>query len=1407
MIRCAPRGRIYYMPDGPRSPDVSAPKPLGTPESSKAPNVLKPIEAVSPLSPVDSKALKDVGAHPLIMAESPVEHAIAESKNVSPEDLSYADQVAKRVAELGGGEVKVYKPGEEIPSQGVRESVREITTMRGMAGYRRGGNGDGNEPPGEPPPNTPEGPRGRGPENVGSPEFEERGRQIAEKIILMETGMSYEVRYNETNGPILDQLYKDLQEYVDITRVVRNERDPLDVWIRDNTGKAIDYRGNRKKGITAGAGETENEAPEGPVRVENLPARSMEDLMTAYVDFLTPPDQIPVIEREIGVYLNEARRLGLLTGVDNVLNSILREDVLPRNPHVGTTIGQRLQYEVQPAFRSAFIAQRSGEEPEIAVDLARLAGKWNMSDWTEEGNPVLIRARTILERFLADEPLPTPIEGEWRLGENQNGAGRQTFYEAVRNYPKMYYIFARTPEQFQIAKRSFLQALKNGAVGDDPEKLLPHMQAFTEVFGTRGQEMIVAGTVSPDFMKDERHELEGRAYGEGAEHSAETYNPQQFHNFMMALALNGGPERFIRMIRSGSGPTGEGQVGHFAWQFDYNPMIWLWYNSGGSRGQIGNDYQTQKYLRGVIQDMVIEAGMGVRLKDYDPTKNKPEPEDLVEIKNYEKGIAEALKANQERIGVPQSVKDFKDLYEGFDTGDAHIQNYEEYVVRRGVDPAKLPSRLQVSVALGKAQKEFRRIRQEVRDGRVLPAGETIMDQLEDVDRGVYKEAYDEAKANFETALMLTGITGEKVRRGGGVLFVDRNEHVQSYRKKMTRHEARLRDEDYADLLPMHTVNEGSTFRPKPSLKRKKVSELTKEEREVFDKKIKDMSRADKKTRLLKKKRGQWSDSEWLGWMLATIRKGADIKFFTEEEQRFYRGEGTIDEEGKFVVNRLGVAARFNNKDREDVVDVIPEDLAKRLGQYAVTRAKVECANTSESVRGQRVFDYLTKALDEFDKDGYEAKLVFPKILFDAEGNVTGVSQTETETITFQQAIDHIYSRSTNHTYWFYQLNNRQPLLNPKLIAEAKLVRAGLKQPDEVDQLSALLFNVDPTLRGMKRLHQSEMHDETNAVAAAVEQSFMDSCLIQRMLYKRFLPTDDNRNKIRMGYTHEDFGGFMRFVGPFVPFVASHSKRFDRRYLSQLYNTPMYVPSMAQAWAKEGVMGAVEMFSDGMGELADQRLAGQFAITKFIDEIKYGWMLNQAFLGYTNERGENIEGLLEKPTNSAEEINSMEHAIKEYLDNRATMPTDAEEKLLKAYIKSFGRLERVMKIMRVMYSDVRNSQGTTLKTRYDTDDHGQLVVKSQDIFLEDGSFNPAIDWEKSGPFNSEVNYDANTGSSRHILAQFFESYIKWLVSTEDGGGVKAYPNEAHLYSFLMQPTSLDATGKTTRWEWIFGKMCR
>lgn len=1234
-------------------------------------------------------------------------------------DLTPEELAERRAAEQAEEQEAGAQAAEGIEAEGEDERVvggefREVEPAEGERAIVQagaGGEGEGGEPP-EIPPTTEAIPS---PEEPRSPEWLtslERGRVIVKEILRYETEMPYEERYNAENGPKLNQLYKDLEAYVEAVAAARNERDSWDPFIRDNDGRVIDLKPREQADQQLQPATPDTQAP--PEDFTGIPR--INEIPSLY-DPATPSEQLPEIRDQLQRYLKEAKRLGLLEAVDNILGN-LRGEIQGDIPftQARAVIAQSFQEAAEVA--ETVFASRRGDP---AVE--RLNGFWTV---------YLDSARRRFGLALAGADQPDYLEGEFRFDQEQEAVeSKETYWRPAGSWPEYYEVTAVTSEQFVIAKDTFLQMIKGRGLGLAPDKLFAHLENFSKVLGREVVKQARAGNVTAEFAEELRQEFEGLSYIWGADYTSETYNPNSYNQFMMALALHEGPQRWVRLARSG-----QGDVGAFLWIFDYDRTLDLFYNSGGSRNQIGHNTVAQNYLQSEIRALLIKRGMGIRMKDYDSrggnlTADQPQlrlelAQELAGIQSElrrgkkfdqlserEQVVYNAFHANIGRIGIHQTEEEFKGLYEGFDDGDAHIVAFQRF---GDLDQKQLPASLRTSVAIGKVQTLLVGHEGKDRAGLVKEIDRLIRGgQLTQLHKKFWEAAYDRAQTNFDVAYQMVGASGEKVKRGGGVFLVDRNRHIEAYNQF----------------------------------------------RDVTDDQLTEAQR----------------NSKRMGRIMTELRTGAKKwNNLSEEDRQFYR---SFPDKGKFV-------------------DAVPTYLGQKFVQFAVNRCKIQYADDPADVRKTRVDEVRAAAIREFHTHGFSAKLVLPKILFDTEGNVIGTDGDNMEPVDFQTAVKSIYSRWTSHTYWGYQQENRHMLLDPRIFAAARRIRARLSRPDQEDPLATNLLVLDPTLRQVARQSEDQMPEGQSAMQAeimlmenAVEVSYQEHYEIERQLYSQFLPDDGNPLRMRVGYNREDFGGQSRFIIAMKPYIAAHPKRFARRFASEIARMPMEISSMPDIWGQEGVLGAIEMFADPIGDMdmAAQKVASQFAITKFVDQMRYGWMLFGALVGYVDsEKGIDMEGLYEKPTNNSDKLHQLQLELFKIRSENPNL--EVEDKLMYAMIDSFGRLDTVLKLMRVMQSSVRNAQG-------------HLLVEDKEVLVPDGNggfkFNPEIALEK--------RFSMFTGTSRHSQKIFFDNFIKWLTTEDSGKGVETYPGEKWWYKLLLEKTPLDPTGEKTRADWIFDKLGR
>lgn len=1258
--------------------------------------------------------------------------------------------------------------------------LRIMTGQDGEGDGRGGDGGGGNRERGR----GPEGPRG--PEGGMRPEWltnPERGRGLVEKIAYMETQLPYGVRWNEENGPILYALCDELIKFVDGIEENRYFRSSFSFEnahseVNPESGESFieaicrSYR-ERAERIAQQVSRETQAAPEDFINVESL-----DTLVQKYNSLATPIAEIPQIEEHLLKYFREAKRKGLLKGVDDTLNAIyLRylgrgisaadaRELLHQATEISATNNRPSGYiTAESAFR--------GKMGDLEVN-PRLFNVWR---------PYLQWAGARIESLLDGLPQVAYREGEWHFPvEQTHTAIKETHWRPYAGYPDYYEVSARTPDEFMVAKETFLQMLRNHALGYDPNELMTNLINFKKVMSRNATELAMQQESWPDgpdkmtteFAEELRQEFESEAFLWFIDYNIEHYNKDGAKQGEMAMAMHEGPKRWTRALRARNGI-----VGSYEYALDNDPLVEFAYNTQGSRGQLGHRSDVQNYMRKKIEEMMIERGMGVILKDYDSRdidvqsksdlrynrvlllegieallKRNNNNLDVLSDEDRELYIQtrKQLRENQERIGIHQSDEALRSLYEGMDKGeegfirgDAHLRNFWMY---RNLDEGQLPSNLRKSVALGGIQFAILNIRGQVKRGEViLKRNEELIDKLVDLrgiskqDREFYKQEYNKSKAAYEVAMQMQSATREKAIRGGGVFLIYKNPYVREYQKV----------------------------------------------READDQKLS-----------FQERKSRWDINQHRGWILDSIAKGKRVETFDEEEWRMYRD--------------------LPEKDKLNIVDNIPVHLAVKAVQATVNWIKIMYRDDSEIwdradlkrfvqakdekgnfrypnfravFRNAMVEETRNMAIDQIAADGYEAKFYYTNFMvtgFDvknkrvttrASGEAkpmmfrkpkgeegkeidpqTGkmiVTGTKEEHLDFDKAPNSYLALHTTDTYNAYQ-NNKMHVMVPAIVFEqARQIRDGKLRPEDADIRAGLLLTLDPGLCRVKSFPGEQMGIEYIVFDAAVEESYMDWVEIKKGLNEEFLSIDGNPEYMKMGYYTEDWGGDSRFSLMIENLIAKMPKRFDRRFAAALSITPMYASSMADNLGRKGVMGAVSMMDDKIKDISGQELLSQFGITKFINLMSNSLQLYFLLVGGTDPKtGLPHEGLLMKPTNNADKLTQ----LRDKFPFLSQLPNSENEGFY-ALLESFGRVWDVLKQIRTMYSEDRNAQGA-------------LDLRKTDVFLPDGRYNPAI------------NTDRNTGSSRHIAKMFWDGYVDWVLDSGPGGGQEAYKEVAYVYLILKQP---------------------
>lgn len=1315
---------------------------------------------------------------------------------------------------------------------------------------------------GPPPPSGGDGggdgtPGGRGPEGPRGPELEpspERGKWLVDEIVRLRTEFTYEERYkilDQEGRPYLPRLLQELQEHVDKLCAERNEADPFgphkaypkptqrltadQLLVPPEFPPLPEAMKEMNEFVSQFRAQYQLEGAEETQEVEGfpdepLPATSIADLRAQYNNPASA-EEFQAAQADLQVYFRQAQNRSLLEEVNAVLNSVYQEIVIATGRSISPSeIQETLDRRIARVRQSAQVEfqEKSLADPNIPIELSGVGDAY--IDW----------AARRLQRSLNNQPQLELREGEWMIPtpEQASRSSRETYWE-VGSYPKYYHISARTPEQFLIAKESFLQMIRSGSVGKSPTAIFEHVKNFIEVFGSEGGRQVREGNVTEDFMEENRLELEALLYVFVGNYSNEVYNPKQKKEAMMAMSLDEGPARWVALYRAG-----KGGIASFTHMFDVEAVMNIYNNPAGDRGEI--DIIAGHFLQDGIQEKVIERGMGIVLKDYDPRDEYFNSDDLgakiaaaadlERIKSHAGQLSErdqarlnAFTTNLKRLGLTKSDEEFKGLYEGFDKGDYHIKNYLRYKEdqeRFAEDQSKpedqrqyqrqypafadLPESIRKSIDLGRIQVQLQGFRQAIFEGRIKPGkDQKAIDLLSARDRQVYQAAYAEAAANFDVAFQMQGVLGEKARKGRGFLYVDRNPHLQYYYEVGDELRSKWVDKEKTKVMNIDTfsINEIEKIR----------DSLPQDNRRSFE----------------------------IGWILHKMRDGKDFNTFPKYWQDLYKN--------------------LSSEDKNDFVDNIPVYQAENWVNWGVFWTKMKYADKSAAFRRRKGREARATLIEEVRTKGYEAQLwddekgedgkpklmtfkrplgrIDPntgqftkfkngqvlgfnqvgeevKLSFNNQGEPIGLEFDQADQViiydkadpndrqlvnydninkntkaklvrgilveevvaTFQIAAQSsdFRNRYTDHTYWYYQGNNKDTILAPRIRQAAERIEDGESRPEDEDPLATQLLIVDPTLRRVRKFAKVQQSREVTLVAAAVLESFQDKQRTKHALHRAFMPKDGYVGRMRTGYDNEDWAGMDRFTMGFEEFAGQQPLRFARRGAAWIANVPFEHDAAGPRWGVHGVEGAVKVMADDIKRIAHQGIVGQFGLTKIFEVQDKAVEMFNHIAGYVDpQTGEWVFGLGEKPTDNNETMHEYAGAaIKGELLDSATVTIP----FLYKFKACFDRLQKVTHDMRVMYSATDNSAGA-------------INLEEVDVFdLEDGSFNTAIETDR------EIYLKNGTARNRQNAFLYGEEdwigFYDWLQDESPGGGADIYSREKYWNRYLAKEFKHYEGGKKT-----------
>lgn len=586
-------------------------------------------------------------------------------------------------------------------------------------------------PPEQPPP----------PIDRNSLEFEsspERGREIAREIVYWEA-IRASGRYNEVDWQRLKEVYTDQIVHIDALRKV-----------------SLDFRPYEGGGpLPPGPSEMQN------VNVDRLNGfRPISEWFEEYRSgAISDRDRFI---REVNGYFEEAKRIGLLRELDNVLTNIYNKQILQG-------INRNLTAaEVMSGNQRAGI---EGSDQKIQTALDSVREIYRDRVWTDPGIDRLVGveglyAQFARERFTAainnrdTEGLtqrPYLLDNEFHLGVDGGDISPEKYWHLEHGF--YVYVDAQTPDEYRIAAENYIARIES--ITTSPQKLLQEADYLVQAI-QRSEYFDKVNRENPGFISELVAQIEARIGVFGADITNEGYHLDEYIQYMNYINKDfKGPERWVALTK-----LLNGQVAAALWMLDKDPRWEIIFSPHGSRGQLAKASEAQRGkgkvgLSHQVENLLIEELMGIRLKD---SRNVDNVTQWMSDRNFTsmfEGLYRYGKVPQDRT-----------------SGDANIQAYQQFKDTLG---AQLTQDQRDAKRLGRIQIE-------------LKAGKTF-EQLSKTDRNFYQDARETAEKAFDIAFQMYGALGEKSKRAGGVFTVNRSKN----------------GEEFQDFIPVHAAEKFVQF--------------------------------------------------------------------------------------------------------------------------------------------------------------------------------------------------------------------------------------------------------------------------------------------------------------------------------------------------------------------------------------------------------------------------------------------------------------------------------------------------------------------------------------------------------------------------------------------------------------------
>ncbi len=727
-----------------------------------------------------------------------------------------------------------------------------------------------------------------------------------------------------------------------------------------------------------------------------------------------------------------------------------------------------------------------------------------------------------------------------------------------------------------------------------------------------------------------------------------------------------------------------------------------------------------------------------------------------------------FKPGREFAGAFHGLYVYGEVPEGREAGDGNIQAYKKYLAE---NPNR-ERRLTKSQRLGKIQLELEEIRERIGEKKVIlkDNGEPY-DLMNDKpyellenksDRRFYQDALADAKKAVDVALQIYTTTGELAKRAGDVFIVDK-------------------PGGYQEFVPRHYAEKVVQF-AETWTKIKYADDALIWKTEEFQAKIKGSK--DNKGKVVQEKildfRAKYRTAMVEIARTRAIRgiktNGFDVKLFDADYSADYL------ERAAPYLDKLN---KDNNLALMDALDL-------------------QIPNSNKSMMLKRPKE------DPSQADG---------LARDPDGNVIAEDDVP---VNFYLATHHVYGRWTGHTYWSYQEEHRHLLLSPKTEADARAVRDGTLRPEDADDIAIQRLLIDPTLLRTRRFLVEHMEErERKLIMMGVEDSYQGHFRIGRELYRVFWPKlGTPSTDMKVYYNLQDVNGYTKILDSMRGQIAEDSARFSRRgprLLPDLHN-PVVALSEYLGQGTSGALGIFNMMSSPV-----YREFGTMALDKFSAMMDFGGKVKGALIENADNDGNYIEGLLLKLLNESDELQGFDKNKLPREDSHIWADEAHQQEFCSLLRKTFGRLERYLKILVIMESKTRNASGALWAENMDVlddtyelsrelqnrmealpkllgvtgdqkdmtrDDLAQFIKEAEAIDrATEASFNKHYRSGTDEPDQPKVDGldegkpSGYTGTGRHSARIFFDTFIDLLIDNEKRGGQVAYGNEKSHYSHI------------------------